>query len=102
MGVEPSLDCCCEDILVLLGSLRQAEQRCQFGTARQERITGGGIHPEHSMVRFTEAIGVLDSGLGFADPTQAADGLRLDEGCDVGREMVMEVLEQFLTSGEKG
>ena len=103
---EPLFDGSNNFRLVLFLSLRKVEQCCQPHKAGDEFIAGGSIRPQDSMVVLTVTIGVLDGGLGFADPAQAMDrlglrgvfrsGLGLRQGCGfVLCEIVVELPEQF-------
>ncbi len=55
------------------------------------------------MILVAVAVGIFHGGVSLADASQAADGLRLCQGCGFGRGQVdVEPVEQVFASGEEG
>ena len=55
------------------------------------------------MILVAVAVGIFHGGVGLADTSQAADGLRLGQGGGFGRGQVdVELFEQLLASSEEG
>src|SRR5579859_4689827 len=77
MYSQPIFGCFDSYELVFLILLWQLEQLCKLCEPRDESLSRIGTTPEHGLIVLIVAVGILKGNLGFANPTESADGLRL-------------------------
>jgi hypothetical protein len=79
MLAQPGFDGCDRDVLIVLVSLRQVHHGGDLKKTRHQGVAVIGSCPKDRLIVLSVAIGIFEGHLGFANPAQAADGLRLWE-----------------------
>ena len=103
LDIEPAQDSFDDQALLVFVTLRQIEEGRDKQIVGTEKFSRVSSNPKHSLIVLAVTIGIFDSGLRFADASQAANSLGLSDGNGLlpVKKGCTKLDEDILTPGEE-